>query len=89
MARKTLGRFPTEGVRLLNLAMRERGLNQRRVSELTGIDDGAVARICYGDRRVSLSYGIILRDKFEIPTDAWIQKPRGTITLPSGAKVSA
>lgn len=69
--------YPSEGVRLLVMAMAERGVNDAEVERMGGLANGAIGKLKQGKRggpgRV---YAAFFTETFGIPPLAWDEPPR-------------
>ncbi len=73
--RKELGKFFSEGARLMWLAIEREGVSMNQVGKDFGMHAGEIPRVLYGERKAN---GLVLENalaRWGIPLAAWRQKP--------------
>lgn len=87
--RTKLGPHFSEGARLLWEAMEAREWTQGQLRKELGASYGRVSRWLYGDIRLNLAVAVTISEKFEIPVEAWTQKPTAEFIVPAARPVAA
>lgn len=73
MSNKTLVPFEaTHPGELIKDELKERGLTQKRLSEITGIQASVISETITGKRSISLNMAIALEKALGIPADMWM-----------------
>lgn len=67
-----MGRRKTGG-ELLRKALEEAGVSQVKLEGELDVASGLVTRWINGQRVPSLEQAIVMRDKYGVPVDAWVQ----------------
>lgn len=57
---------------LIKDELKERGLTQKRLSEMTGIQASVISETITGKRSISLNMAIALEKALDIPADMWM-----------------
>ena len=57
---------------LLKDELRERGLSQKRLSEMTGVKASVISETISGKRAMSLNFAIALEKALSIPAEIWL-----------------
>jgi transcriptional regulator with XRE-family HTH domain len=68
-------KYLNEGSRLLDVAMKSQRLSQADVEQRCKLGGGMTSRYLAGERLPDRVRAIALRDAFEIPIEAWDEKP--------------
>ena len=73
MSNKALVPFEaTHPGKLIKDELKERGLTQKRLSEITGIQASVISETITGKRSISLNMAIALEKALGIPADMWM-----------------
>lgn len=73
MSKKTLTPFvATHPGEMIKDELKERGMTQKQLAELTGIKASVLSETINGKRSVSLSVAMALEKAFDIPADIWM-----------------
>lgn len=73
MKNKTLVPFvATHPGELLLDELKERGMSQKKLSEITGIAPSVISETIKGKRSVSLNMAVALEKALEIPAEMWV-----------------
>ena len=63
---------PTHPGQLIKDELKERGLTQKQLSEMTGIKASVISETINGKRSISLNMAVALEKAFDIPADIWM-----------------
>ena len=85
VSRPCVGKYFSEGARLLWLEMRKRELDQASLADLLGTSSGQVNQWLYGGRGMSLRWALAIRQKVGIAESAWLASPQKPFTPPAKA----
>lgn len=88
--RRTIGKYPNEGARLLWAVLAKNDdWSQADLAREIGVKLGHVSRWLYCDRRPGLENANQMHRLFKIPTTAWHADPRASIVLPALAAMES
>lgn len=82
LSRPTLGKYFSEGARLLWSAIDRLGWSQAELAEKLETSSGQVSQWLYGGRRPSLPWALKIEKLVEIDVATWHQEPSVSFTPP-------